>query len=150
MCTFPSALTAFVVHSLVSATRVLYPRPSLLSLPFSLVSCPALTVPSLLCCCPLSLCFAFVPRLSLLPGCHRFMLRGGGLLADWIVALLVDGLDDGLLGSDDRDVPRAACTSEPPMGSTVANAFLVGPAPRAGNDGAPCHLWPFANVTTPR
>ena len=150
VCTFPSALTAFAVHSLVCATRVFYPRPSLLSLPFSLVSCRTLTPPSLLGCCPLSLWFAFVPCLSPLPGRHGFMLRGGGLLADWIVVLLVDGLDAGLLGSDHCGVPHAACRSEPPMGSTVANAVLVGPAPRAGNHGAPCHLWPFATVTTPR
>ena len=150
-CTFPSALTAFAVHSLVCATGVFYPCPSLLSLSFSLVSCHTLTLPSLLCCCLLSLCFAFVPPLSPHPGRHGFMLRGGwGLLADWTVALLVDGLDAGLLGSDARDFPHAACTSEPPMGSTVANAILVGPALRAGNDGAPCHLWPFAFVTTPR
>ena len=98
------------------ATRVFYPCPSLLSLPFSLVSCRTLTLPTLLCCCPLSLCFAFVPRLSSLPGRHGFMARGGGLLTDWIVALLVEGLDDGLLGLDDRDFLHAACTSEPPMG----------------------------------
>ena len=33
--TFPSAVTAFAVHSLVCATCVLYPCPSLLSLPLS-------------------------------------------------------------------------------------------------------------------
>ena len=69
--------------SLVCATRVFYPCPSLSSLPFSLVA-------------HLSLCFAFVPRLSPHPGRHGFTLRGGGgLLVDWIVALLVDGLDAG-------------------------------------------------------
>ena len=75
---------------------------------------------------------------------------GGGLLADWIAALLVDKLDAGLLGSHNPDVPHAACPSEPPMGSTVADAVRVGPALRAGNDGAPCHLWPFTTVTTQR
>ena len=78
------------------------------------------------------------------------MARGGGLLSDWIVALLMDGLDDGLLGSDNPDFPHAAGTSEPLMGSTVANEILVGPALRAGNVDAACHLWPFTTLTTPR
>ena len=110
-----------VVLSPLCATRVFWPCPSLLSLPFSLVSCCTLTLPTLLFFCPLSLGFAFVPRLS----SHG---EGGGLLAGWIVALIVDGLGDGLLGSDDRDFPHPAGTVEPPMGSTVANAILVGPA----------------------
>ena len=116
VCTISSAVSAVVVLSPLCATRVFCPCRSLLSLPLSLVSCDTLNMPTLLCCCPLSLCFAFVPRLSPLPGRHGFMARGGGLLADWIVALLVDGLDDGLLGSDDRDFPHAAGTNEPPWG----------------------------------
>ena len=150
VCTITSAVSAVAVLSPFCGTRLFYPCPSLLPLPFSLVSCRTLTLPNLLCFCRLSLCLAFVPPLSPLPGHHGFMARDGGLLPDWIVALLVDGLDDGLLGSDDPDFPHAAGTSEPPMGSTVANASLVGPALRAGNVGAPCHLWPFATVTSPR
>ena len=39
--------------------------------------------------------------------------KGGGLLPGWIVALIVDRLGDGLLGSDDRDYPHPAGTSQP-------------------------------------
>ena len=107
--------------------------------------------------CPL--CCASVPYPCVLPAFPDSLpfldamcswRGGGGLLADWIVALLVDGIDHGLLGSDDRDFPQAAGTSEPPMGSIVANAIIVGPVHRAGNVGARCHLWLSATVTTPR
>ena len=150
VCTFPFALTAFALHSPVCATRVVYPCPSPLSLPLSLVSCRTLTLPSLLCCRPLSLCFAFIRRLSPLPERHGFMVRGGGFTC---------GLDCGpargrvgrrIVWIRRSDFPHAACTSELPMGSTVANAILLGLALRAGNVGAQCHLWPFVTVTTPR
>ena len=149
VCTILSAVSPVAVLSPLCATRVFYPCQTLLSLPFSLVSCRNLTLHILLCFCPLSLCFVFIPGLSRLPGRHGSMARGGGSLADWIVALLVDGLDDGRLGSDDRDFPHAAGTSEPPVGSTVANAILIGPALRAGNVGAPRHLRLLATMQDP-
>ena len=65
-CTFPTALTACAVLSPVCATRVFYPCPSLMSLPFSLVA-------------HLPLCFSFVSRLSPHPGRHGFTLRGGAV-----------------------------------------------------------------------
>ena len=76
VCTIPSAVSAVAVLSPLCSTRVLYPCPSLLSLPFSLVFCCTLTLPTLLCLCSPSLCFTFVPRLSPLPGRHGFMSRG--------------------------------------------------------------------------
>ena len=79
-CFFPTALSAFAALSLVCATRALYPCPSLLSPPCPLVA-------------HLPLCFSLGPCLSPLLGCHGSLCGGGGLLADWTVALLVDGLD---------------------------------------------------------
>ena len=97
VCTNSSAVSAVAVLSPLCATRVFYPCPSLLSLTFFLVSCRTLGLPTLLCLCPLSLWFAFVLRLSPLPGRHAFMARWRGLLEDWIVALLMAGLDDRFL-----------------------------------------------------
>ena len=82
-CFSPTALSAFAALSLVCATRALYPCPSLSSLP-----CPLAA--------HLPLCFSLGPCLSPLPACHGSLCGGGGgLLADWTVALLVDGLDTG-------------------------------------------------------
>ena len=82
-CFSPTAVSAFAAPSLVCAMRALYPCPSLPSLPCPLVA-------------RLPLCFSLGPCLSPLPGCTGSLCDGGGgLLADWIVALLVGGLDAG-------------------------------------------------------
>ena len=81
-CFCPTALSAFAVLSLVCTTRALYRCPSLSSLSRPLVA-------------HLPLCFSLGPCLSPLPGCHGSLCGGGGVLADWIVALLVDGLVTG-------------------------------------------------------
>ena len=97
-CTSPTAPTASAVLSLLCATRVFYPCPSLSSLPFSLVA-------------HLPLCFSFVPRLSPHLGRHGLTLRGGftfgldccparGLIRRWP------------LGFNNRNVPHAVRTSE--------------------------------------
>ena len=101
VCTILSGVSAIAVLLPLCATRVFYPCPSLLSLPFSLLSCRTLTLPTLFCCCPLSLCFAFVPDSLPFRDAMGAWQGGGGLLADWIVAQLVDGLDARLLGFDD-------------------------------------------------
>ena len=76
---FPTAITAFAVLSLVCATRVLSPCPSLSSLPFSLLL-------TYLCA------FASFPDSLLIRDAMGSLCGwGGGLLADWIVALLLDG-----------------------------------------------------------
>ena len=76
VCTLPSAVPAVAVLSPVCATSGSYPCPSLLSSPFCLVSCRTPILPTLSCYCPLSLCFAFLPRRSPHPGRHGLMARG--------------------------------------------------------------------------
>ena len=76
VCTFPSTLTAFAVHSPVCATRGFHLCPTLLPLPFPLVSGHTLTLPTLMCYRPPTMCYALLPRFSPLPGRHRFRARG--------------------------------------------------------------------------
>ena len=78
---------------------VLYPCPSLSSLPFSLVA-------------HLLLCFSFVPCLSPHPGRHEFTVRGGGVTCGLDCTPARGRVRRWPLGFDDRDVPHAARTSE--------------------------------------
>ena len=76
VCTLPSTVTAFAVHSPVCAPRGTHLCPILLSLPFPLVSGRILTLPNLICHRPQAFGYAPLCGLSPLPGRHRFTARG--------------------------------------------------------------------------
>ena len=154
VCTFPSAVSAVAVHSPACATRGFYLCPILLSLPFPLVSGRTLTLPTLMCDCPQAVCYAPLPRLSPHPGHHGFTGRGSVYMRTGLRSCLWTGLMMGcwdlprLVPVADRAIPHAASKSEPPMGPTIANALVVGPALRAGSS-APCHRRMFSTGSCP-
>ena len=73
--TFLSTVSAFAVPSPVFVTRGFHLRAILMSLPFPLEPGCTLTLSTLQCYRPQALCYARNPRLSPLPGRHRFTVR---------------------------------------------------------------------------
>ena len=78
VCTIPSAVSAVAVLSPLCAIRVFYPCPSLLSLPFSVVSCCILTLGTLFCFLPLACALPLFPD-SLSFRDAMDLWRGGGV-----------------------------------------------------------------------